>query len=311
MVELQPETGPEAPTIHMAHIGHPIVGDKIYGGDEMRYLRFVSRTMTAADLAALIVTNHALHARACRFSGVDAPGASKPILRGDAELVMKIEHTAYQVADPPAVARWYVEHLGLTIKRSQDASPLVTSCRPGRYGDVGVLPPASPPRAGLLLGQFADSALAFWADDVPGTRARPLAAGATSVGEVVTTGEGDEVAMLRDPWGLPAAAGAARKGYAGLMSKLNDPVLPGTAASDYERYLRTDELLALQKPAGEMLPRRTAVSDDPSDGRALAEAGRHGNRNSNVVNRRRTTRGPRCACCDVPISVWTWWRPAR
>jgi len=39
------------------------------------------------------------------------------------------------------------------------------------------------------------------------------------------------------------------------MSKLNDPVLPGTAASDYERYLRTDELLALQKPAGEMLHR--------------------------------------------------------
>ena len=39
------------------------------------------------------------------------------------------------------------------------------------------------------------------------------------------------------------------------MSKLNEPVLPGTAASDYERYLRTDELLALQKPAGEMLHR--------------------------------------------------------
>ena len=39
------------------------------------------------------------------------------------------------------------------------------------------------------------------------------------------------------------------------MSKLNDPVLPGTAASDYERYLRTDELLSLQKPPGEMLHR--------------------------------------------------------
>ena len=31
------------------------------------------------------------------------------------------------------------------------------------------------------------------------------------------------------------------------MSHLNEPILPGTAASDYERYLRTDELLALQK----------------------------------------------------------------
>ena len=31
------------------------------------------------------------------------------------------------------------------------------------------------------------------------------------------------------------------------MSNLNEPVLPGTAKTDYERYLRTDELLALQK----------------------------------------------------------------
>ncbi len=34
------------------------------------------------------------------------------------------------------------------------------------------------------------------------------------------------------------------------MSNLHDPVLPGTARTDYERYLRTDELLALQKDPG-------------------------------------------------------------
>lgn len=43
--------------------------------------------------------------------------------------------------------------------------------------------------------------------------------------------------------------------YAGAMSNLNEPVLPGTAASDYERYLRTDELLALQKAPGAMVHR--------------------------------------------------------
>lgn len=32
---------------------------------------------------------------------------------------------------------------------------------------------------------------------------------------------------------------------------LHAPVLPGRGASDYERYLRTDELLSLQKPAAE------------------------------------------------------------
>lgn len=35
------------------------------------------------------------------------------------------------------------------------------------------------------------------------------------------------------------------------MDDLNKPILPGAAATDYERYLRTDELLALQKPRSE------------------------------------------------------------
>ena len=39
------------------------------------------------------------------------------------------------------------------------------------------------------------------------------------------------------------------------MSKLTDPILPGTAATDYERYLRTDELLSLQKTPSEMVHR--------------------------------------------------------
>lgn len=36
------------------------------------------------------------------------------------------------------------------------------------------------------------------------------------------------------------------------MSDLHEPVLPGTAKTDYERYLRTDELLSLQKEPGAM-----------------------------------------------------------
>lgn len=39
------------------------------------------------------------------------------------------------------------------------------------------------------------------------------------------------------------------------MSDLSQPILPGTAATDYERYLRTDELLALQKRPDEMVHR--------------------------------------------------------
>lgn len=39
------------------------------------------------------------------------------------------------------------------------------------------------------------------------------------------------------------------------MGDLHHPVLPGSAATDYERYLRTDELLSLQKTPDEQLHR--------------------------------------------------------
>src|ERR1700752_3881986 len=40
-----------------------------------------------------------------------------------------------------------------------------------------------------------------------------------------------------------------------MTDEPNAPILPGSAASDYERYLRTDELLSLQKPPEERVHR--------------------------------------------------------
>jgi tryptophan 2,3-dioxygenase len=39
------------------------------------------------------------------------------------------------------------------------------------------------------------------------------------------------------------------------MADLSNPILPGSAATDYERYLRTDELLSLQKRLEDMAHR--------------------------------------------------------
>jgi len=39
------------------------------------------------------------------------------------------------------------------------------------------------------------------------------------------------------------------------MANLNEPILPGPGATDYERYLRTDELLSLQKTPAEVTHR--------------------------------------------------------
>lgn len=53
--------------IHLAHHGHPIVGDKIYGGDETRYLKFIVEALTAEDWCELLLPNQALHAGVVRF----------------------------------------------------------------------------------------------------------------------------------------------------------------------------------------------------------------------------------------------------
>ena len=53
--------------IHLAHLGHPIVGDKIYGHDEDAYLALVESRLTPEQRQRLILPNHALHAGAVRF----------------------------------------------------------------------------------------------------------------------------------------------------------------------------------------------------------------------------------------------------
>jgi 23S rRNA pseudouridine1911/1915/1917 synthase len=53
--------------IHLAHLGHPIVGDKLYGGDEDLYLALVENRLTPEQRARLILPHQALHACAVRF----------------------------------------------------------------------------------------------------------------------------------------------------------------------------------------------------------------------------------------------------
>ncbi|HEY1173272.1 MAG TPA: RluA family pseudouridine synthase [Verrucomicrobiae bacterium] len=53
--------------IHLSHIGHPIVGDKIYGGDETLYLALVESRLTEEQRQRLILHCQALHAGELRF----------------------------------------------------------------------------------------------------------------------------------------------------------------------------------------------------------------------------------------------------
>ncbi len=47
--------------VHLAHAGHPVVGDKIYGPDERCYLDFIETGWTPDLAARLLLPRHALH----------------------------------------------------------------------------------------------------------------------------------------------------------------------------------------------------------------------------------------------------------
>lgn len=54
--------------IHLAHCGHPLVGDKLYGGDESLYLDFVLGRLSEEQRRRLILPFHALHACQVQFA---------------------------------------------------------------------------------------------------------------------------------------------------------------------------------------------------------------------------------------------------
>jgi 23S rRNA pseudouridine1911/1915/1917 synthase len=47
--------------VHLASVGHPVVGDKIYGPDEQLYLRFIETGWTQELEDKLLLPRHALH----------------------------------------------------------------------------------------------------------------------------------------------------------------------------------------------------------------------------------------------------------
>lgn len=115
---------------------------------------------------------------------------------------MKIEHFAYQVEDPAAVADWYAEQFGFTVRRAAD-TPVPVRFLADEAGDVMVEiynnpKVATPDYASmdpLLLH------LAFVCDAVDATVERLTGSGAVLL-QKETTPAGDTLAMLRDPWGL-------------------------------------------------------------------------------------------------------------
>ena len=54
--------------VHLAHMGHPVIGDKIYGPDPNLYLKFIAKGWTEEHERVLGLRRHALHAHELRFA---------------------------------------------------------------------------------------------------------------------------------------------------------------------------------------------------------------------------------------------------
>lgn len=116
---------------------------------------------------------------------------------------MRIEHFAIQVDDPAAVSDWYCAWFGFVVKRASDA-PVPVRFLADESGRV-MLEVYNNPRVSTPDYRSMDPLLlhlAFVCADVPGTEARLIGAGAERITPPGVTPDGDELAMLRDPWGL-------------------------------------------------------------------------------------------------------------
>lgn len=114
-----------------------------------------------------------------------------------------VEHVAWQVSDPVAVAAWYCQHLGFRVARKLDAAPH-THFLADAAGRVVIEiynnPKASVPDYRALHPLVLH--LAFSVDDPVVARDRLLAAGASIAEDLVELPNGDRLVMLRDPWGF-------------------------------------------------------------------------------------------------------------
>jgi uncharacterized glyoxalase superfamily protein PhnB len=116
----------------------------------------------------------------------------------------RFEHIAINVEDPLAVADWYCKNLGMKVKFEGDPPNNIRFISDSYdrmmfelYGN------ADADKLDFNSMDMLTLHIAFTVDDVKGTCDRLIEAGAKMDKEITVNDSGDEIATLRDPWGLP------------------------------------------------------------------------------------------------------------
>ena len=117
---------------------------------------------------------------------------------------IRLEHVALNVENPAGMAKWWCENLGMKIVR-KGPPPVNMYFISDAGGNMMLEIYHNPPDAVPDYRSMNPLMLhvAFMVDDVKGTCRKLIAAGAAVASEATVTDSGDELAMLRDPWGVP------------------------------------------------------------------------------------------------------------
>jgi glyoxylase I family protein len=116
---------------------------------------------------------------------------------------MRIEHFAINVPEPVAMAAWYEEHLGMkTVRKAGLPTHMHFLADDSGQTIVEIYNNAKAPVPDYRTMPALVLHLAFAVENVNVTRERLLKAGASADDEITVTPLGDEMVMLRDPWGV-------------------------------------------------------------------------------------------------------------
>ena len=117
---------------------------------------------------------------------------------------IRLEHVAINVENPELMAKWYCENLGMKIIR-QGPAPVnmlfISDAEANVMLEIYHNPTIAVPDYASMNPLTLH--IAFMVDDAKETCRKLVAAGAIVASKVSVTDSGDELAMLRDPWGVP------------------------------------------------------------------------------------------------------------